>query len=340
MPNQRDIAKAAGVNQTTVSLALRNSPSISQATRDHVHEVAARLGYRPNPYVASLMAHIGAGRKPQEHGCIALLVAKSDGVRKYNQRGSRTFRLQQKGLAERAKQLGFSTEFFEINDGGMNPARIDGILQARGINGLVFSPPKVLDVNMTDLTLSRYAMVSITYSWLEPRIDRVATNHRHNVQLAYRKLLEKGYTRIGMCLPEEALWGVDGNWLAGYLLQRELTPRPQQIPLFVGKPGVTPIAKFQGWLKKWKPDAIVGLIGHEKDWLDELKIDIPGEIAIACVNRLPDSSLSGVEENHEVVGATAIEMVAAQIMRNEYGPPAHPRTIFIEGEWVDGETTR
>lgn len=50
----RDIAKEAGVSQTTVSLVLNNNTniSISSETRAHVIKVAERMGYRPQKRIA------------------------------------------------------------------------------------------------------------------------------------------------------------------------------------------------------------------------------------------------------------------------------------------------
>ncbi|MET8683243.1 LacI family DNA-binding transcriptional regulator [Streptomyces sp. NPDC004732] len=43
-----DVARAAGVSKSTASDALQGSGRVAEATREHVREVAARLGYRPN----------------------------------------------------------------------------------------------------------------------------------------------------------------------------------------------------------------------------------------------------------------------------------------------------
>lgn len=47
-PTIRDVARAAGVSQTTVSYVLTGKGAISPATRAHVMEVAESVGYRPN----------------------------------------------------------------------------------------------------------------------------------------------------------------------------------------------------------------------------------------------------------------------------------------------------
>ncbi|WP_055565871.1 LacI family DNA-binding transcriptional regulator [Streptomyces atriruber] len=43
-----DVARAAGVSKSTASDALQGAGRVAEATREHVREVAARLGYRPN----------------------------------------------------------------------------------------------------------------------------------------------------------------------------------------------------------------------------------------------------------------------------------------------------
>jgi LacI family transcriptional regulator len=44
----RDIAKAVGVSQSTVSRALRSDPRVAEETRQRVVEAAQRLAYTPN----------------------------------------------------------------------------------------------------------------------------------------------------------------------------------------------------------------------------------------------------------------------------------------------------
>jgi LacI family transcriptional regulator len=44
----KDIAKEVGMHHTTVSMALRNSPLLKDATREKIQAIAKQMGYRPN----------------------------------------------------------------------------------------------------------------------------------------------------------------------------------------------------------------------------------------------------------------------------------------------------
>jgi len=52
----KDVARLAGVSHTTVSLALRNSPSITEATKKKVLAAAKQLNYHPNHLARSLVS--------------------------------------------------------------------------------------------------------------------------------------------------------------------------------------------------------------------------------------------------------------------------------------------
>ncbi len=53
-PTSLDIAYRAGVSQPTVSRALRNSPLVSQETRDKIQRIARELGYKVDKNAANL----------------------------------------------------------------------------------------------------------------------------------------------------------------------------------------------------------------------------------------------------------------------------------------------
>jgi DNA-binding LacI/PurR family transcriptional regulator len=72
-PTVRDIARELGVDASTVSLALRDSPRIKLATRARVREAAERLGYVPNRSARALrrgrsqtIAYVLWGGQPED----------------------------------------------------------------------------------------------------------------------------------------------------------------------------------------------------------------------------------------------------------------------------------
>jgi LacI family transcriptional regulator len=337
MSNQREIAKELGLAQSTISMALRRAPGISPETCQLVEETARRLGYKENPMISTLMSHIQAGRPVSDQGCLAILVdqaSESDWL----DRISDTYQMLYEGYRHQAELSGFRTECFYLQAPGMTPVIIDRQLYARGITGLILSPPRAVGSPLLSMHWERYASATLNYSWLEPGVDRVSINFRHMVEMSFLKIQEMGGGRVGMCLPPEGVTGVDSSWRAGYLIAQDRLPKDQRIPMFVGKPGKTPIEAFSKWLQKWKPDVIVCLIAHEKQWLDELGISVPDEIGIVCLNRPRGGKFAGMDENHFEVGAMACNLVINKIIRNELGLSKQPKSVTIDGEWIDGES--
>ena len=64
---------------------------------------------------------------------------------------------------------------------------------------------------------------------------------------------------------------------------------------------------------------------------------IPRDVAFVDVF-LEDFSgqTAGVRQNHETVGAMAVEILAGQLQHNKRGVPDIPTTTSVEGTWYDG----
>ncbi|EIP99432.1 transcriptional regulator [Opitutaceae bacterium TAV1] len=336
MPNLREIARATGLTATAVSMALRNAPGVSDATRQRVRETATKMGYRPNPLVTSLMQHIRSGRETKDHGCIAILVNCTSKEDWLSRPSDAAFRQHYEGYQRQAALRGYRTECFFLKAPGMSAGIIDRHLYSRGIVGVILAAPRGPLSPMPAMHWERYAMSTISYSWVTPAIDRVSSHHRHTVERAYAEVHRRGYRRIGLCLPEVAINGVDSNWMAGYLVSQMRIPGAVRIPPFAGNVHDTPLKTFRVWHDRWRPDVLLTLLGEEEQWTRALHLSIPDDLALVCLNRPPDSPLAGIDENNVVVGATACDLVVNQLTHNECGLPAHPKTILIDGIWIDG----
>src|SRR5690606_32730636 len=69
----RNVALEAGVSVATVSRALRNDREVSRKTAQHIQSLARRLGYRPDPALASLAAYRSSKNPPHRYGKLAVL---------------------------------------------------------------------------------------------------------------------------------------------------------------------------------------------------------------------------------------------------------------------------
>lgn len=329
-PTMKEIASEAGCSVMTVSLALRDNPRISAKTRERIHKLAQSMGYRPNPMVATLMARISSGRSIQYQANLAFLTSREV----WNQRWISTGVFE--GLRQRAGSLGFLVDTFWTEDFIGHPGRIEKVLRSRNIQGVIVAPlPE--SGNLDQFEWSEWSASSIGNSLLHPRLHRISHHQFHGMALIHEKLREKGYARIGLAMDRLVDDKVDHNWsscAAGIHLR--LSPK-QRVPVFLNPLEPDALAR---WLKKYQPDAVIGHDGLLEN-IQKLGIRIPEDLAFAHVS-MPSAfsrlKLSGLNQNWKVVGAAAADTVVAQIHRNERGVPSHPKTVMIEGSWIEGET--
>lgn len=352
MPNQREIAKALGITQAAVSLALRGDRSISADLRQKVRDTAERMGYHQHAYANALMSQIRSGKKLCAKGVVGLLVETRSQKDWYEVESYRIFH---QGVVHRGRELGFRVESFFLREPGMSAERIDQILHTRGITGIILAPPYHGNRSL-NLQWNRYAAIGVGFGWEEQELNRVVYDNLQNFITAFNELRRLGYKRIGTVLGETFTYGnrYGTKWYTGYLECQNGIPAKERIPVFAGdnQPGESRVpvfaggsgkaamAQFRDWFSKWKPDVILTLTGKEKEWLDAMKLSVPQDVGLACLSQPADSRYARIDEKGDVVGATALELVAAQIARNEFGPPFHPKATMIEGRWVPGNTLR
>src|SRR5882724_7323098 len=163
--NIRDIARKANLSKSTISLALRDHPSIPEVTRLKVKKIANKLGYQPDPTVAKVMGAIARHSVSQMTAPLVLLSNWPTPKHWLNEKhGLARFH---RGLVGRARELGYRLEEFWIRAPGMTPRRVQQIMESRGTEGIVVlnypeAPAKL------DLDLSAYASVVIGRALVQP----------------------------------------------------------------------------------------------------------------------------------------------------------------------------
>jgi DNA-binding LacI/PurR family transcriptional regulator len=216
-----DVAAAAGVTKSTVSLVLSGKGNISVATSQTVRRVAKRLNYEPNPYAQ----HLSSGRR---HNTVALFSLSMDlGV------GTLKTQLMQKLLAEQGYEI--PTCIY----GGAVFGKVDEI---EPLKMLRRQNPLAIICNVTPdlpeqalIELRRYREeggVVVTYDFhSEFDCDRVIFDREDNTYQTTRHLLELGHRDIGLYMAGAV--GPAGPRLQGfYRAHREFGVVPRTEWLF------------------------------------------------------------------------------------------------------------
>jgi DNA-binding LacI/PurR family transcriptional regulator len=127
--SQRDIARALGVSNATVSLALRDSELLTRERREEIQSAAQHMGYRPNPAAAELSRHKENSTVAPTHAALAWIDAwqSAEKLRSYRQ-----FDLYWKGAEATARKLAYHLEEFRM-EARDTAERLHRIFEARGI---------------------------------------------------------------------------------------------------------------------------------------------------------------------------------------------------------------
>lgn len=331
-----DIAKLAKVSRTTVSLALRNSPRISAAVRTNVQAIAQRLGYRQNPLVTAHMAYVRTLHPHYTGQCIAFVCNRS--LAEVENDTRTPLRRYLHATRERARSLGYELELFNLAEPGMTPQRLTRILIARGISGVIFHP---MDdgSGLVGLPLepATFALVMIEHVFIEPRLHKVCDDQFSTIGRMIQRLLDYGYARIGIAMSSRADDHANHHWLAGYQAFQSLHEPGNILPHLI-TPEWTK-ERLLAWYRYHRPEVIITIDEDIVLWLREAGLRVPEDVACATLYWKEDRSyLSGFYQNHEHIGAAAVDMIASQLNHNERGLPGEQRTMLVESVWKDGTT--
>ena len=334
-PTQKDIAREAGVTQATVSLALRNHPSVKPETAALVRSVAARLSYVLDPYLSGLSAYRRnlRNRSAQTRAALAWLSNDADGSLWKN---SRTFAAYHEGARLRAAELGYHLEDHCLLRPGMTPRRLEQILHARGIPGILVAPQPRPDTRL-DFNFDRFSAVTLGYTLAEPRLHLVTWHQFRAMEGLFRNLVSLGYRRPGLALALDSDLRSDRNWSAAFLSEQARLGSRRGVPPLLDEN--LSARRLLSWYHEYKPDVIVAIWPQVLGWLRAAGLSVPGEVGFACLS-VPDGddTLSGLSESPGAIGGKAVEFLVDMIHRSERGVPAMQVCFLTEGRWRTGST--
>jgi LacI family transcriptional regulator len=332
----QDVANRMGVSVSTVSLALAGKHTVSEATRRRAREVAEEMGYRKSPLVAALMESRRSGRSVQGSPVLAHLTMYDtrDG---WSQWPAPNF---YPGCVAEATRLGYKLETFWTRDPEFRPERLNSVLIARGIQGVLIGPcgpdPK-LSESLIKLDWDRFSVVALSRKADELPVDRVSSDHYGNMREAVTRCIAGGFKRIGFMARGAADAVLQHRWHGAYLahlkeagLDAGLEPH---LDYHLEE-------KFLAWFRRVQPEAIIGVVGQNTvDWLSRAGVAVPRDVSlISVVVGHPGESLTGMVEDRSFIGARAVRHLVNLIQHSETGFPKIPQLVTLPGQWNEGQT--
>ena len=334
----RELARLAGVSRQTVSDALRGTGRVAPPTRRRIRALAARHSYAPDPLISAGLAQMRRKTPQRIKAVIGYLeTGSTPNLTTKHESYTRLYR----GAKERAEDLGYLLERFSLADPKVNPARLQSILLARGIRGLVILYVRDWDANASQgvpLNLDEFATATVGARLRTPALHFAMADEFANTQLCLQNLLALGYERIGLALPGPLDNLIENRISHAFYGWQQEKPARDRLPVFDNSVEQTAKA-YRRWIDKWKPDAIMSFPQAELNSRPGLRF--PQQAGFAHLDRNPSNAkMSGIDQNHEAAGAAAVDIVARQLALGEMGPPAHAHGTLIEGVWVPGSTTK
>jgi DNA-binding LacI/PurR family transcriptional regulator len=326
----KDVATKAGVSASTVCRALGMDPQIPETTRKRIKKTADALGYRPNPLLSAFARERRGKTAGSEITTLAYITQFSTADEWVN---NPFYGPMFEGAKEQAGRNGYKLEHFWMSEPGMTGERLGRILHNRGIMGLCIAPTPAVSSRMS-LDWDRFSCVTIGYSLLRPILHRTAPHHFHAIMTAGRKLWRLGYRRIGLALYDRTSRRVDDLWLAGALLTQQLQPEAPLQPFLFNDDTLKNVAK---WVTDQRIEVVLSDNQYALHELQRQGIQAPGDVDYATLNWIrSEPEIAGINQLPDSIGASAIDLLIAQIQRGERGIPKIPVTSMVEGIWVNG----
>jgi LacI family transcriptional regulator len=336
-PTIKDVARIAGVHFTTVSMALRGDPRLPAKTRESIVAVAARIGYRRDEVFSALTEYRRKSTPSQHTPVIAYITNCSPENGLFRTAHHRRMVM---GAKRQAAAMGYKFELLSVDQGQFTSQTLQRYLAENRIGGIVvgaFRPGRAnLELDCRDI-----CVVMIESRHIELLATFVSYDQMQGVRLAFRKIRQLGYRRIGLAVGEMDELKTDDLHLSGYLLEQAGVPKCERVPplLFpLGTSGMEPTATLLGhWIRNHRVDAVLCNWTNIRRMIRSAAFRCPDEVACACLCLAqPLASLAGVVAPYDLIGRRAVAMLANLMQAEERGTLKSPTNTYVQGEWHDG----
>jgi len=325
----RLLAQLCGVSKSTVGMALHNDPRVAEKTRMRIKRMAEERGYKGDPRVRHLMSLLKRGRREAVWNIAWLNSSNSENA--WTSLPWLSGYL--KGIRRRASELGYDIDPIWIKD--QTPEQLARVLKARGIQGLLVPFPEKADF-WALFPWQQFSAVVVDEFDVKLSLPHVVSDRHGNMQTLLSELEQAGYRRPALWLQERVDEARD-VYSSAFLGWHQKRGRDNPLLLPFDKADSRDLGAK---VKAHRPDVIVCCHNGAVKCLEEAGFSVPEDIGVVHLNLAGDvPDWSGIDQRHECVGATVLDVLNALLIGGETGVPPHPHTVSIPGVWRQGNTT-
>ncbi len=330
----KSIARELGLSQSTVSLALRNLPGISDSTRRRVLEKAAEMGYQKSALAPAEAPRFLSLVLYKKHGSVlADTPFFSDLIQ---------------GIDQQAKKCGyqvFITYFYE----NQNIQEQLESLKKSLCSGIILLATEMHDRDFLAFQSLEIPLVALDRYFPEFDCDCVVINNIYGAKKAVQHLIEKGHTRIGYLRSSVEIRNFRERF-EGYSKGIHLLPHPEESRPFIVR--ISPVAEeavgdMDAYLAK-RPQLPSAFFADNDNIASSCMVSlkkagyrIPEDVSIIGFDNLPvckvmEPALSTMSVAKEQLGAYAVDF----LIRRIDGSADSPLKIEIKPELVERDSVK
>lgn len=329
----KDVAKALGINPSTVSRALNNHPGIPETTRKRVKAKASKMGYRPDPALRRL-AECRWATAPSNRPVSLVLITWSKSDYPYH------YPLLKNAAQLVAEQLGYGFETLFIDD-YPNPNAAARVLKTRGVSGIIalassdatawknfpweqFSAVQILtgEESPTGLPIIRQDSLTIMLD----AGNRILKTHPASAAIC---LIQQPHPSATDLLDHGAALIVTNRWKKAGIFCK--SPR-----FFKANPKTA--YSMATWLANEGIDCAIVPNSEILCGLAEAKLKTPEQIKFIVLSLQENPLCAGYEWPMDQVARRAVQQLDSMIRHDEKGTSVKPETTVIPSRWVAGKS--
>jgi DNA-binding LacI/PurR family transcriptional regulator len=345
--NMKELAKLCGLSVGAVSKAFHNHPSIPTGTRERVLQIAANIGYAPNPELSRFMQSVAHSRHKHEKPIVGVVFPWSREQDLTNEAKDPTINSIWRGLQASSRTMGYRLDPFWLGDPEMTGKRLMSILSARGLEAIIlFSCPGAYD--KADIDLSRLSCVAIGRILLNRPPITIEIDSFEASGLAMRNAMAMGYKVPGCILMDRNIEQDDGR-LQSCLnyFQRRYFAKSRNVPNLImttqhDKPWSLPdsrqIRSLGTWIRTQKPDVIFSPYNEVRTWIETAGFAIPSQIGFISLNNPEIGGNAGISYDWEYMGKKAMVLLDNLLAKHSRGAPNYSEFYSIGPQWVEGSS--